>query len=132
MRWTLKAGLGLVAAAALSAGGVVAKDGFSLDAPPKAAFIYYAEKADGGWVQSFDDARVRLESELKMKIPYVEHVGDNETEIRPAVERTKSTRLLRQVLPSLLRLRVGSWRDGKDRETRICRRTADGHCELEY
>jgi basic membrane protein A and related proteins len=79
---------GLIAVMAVAASGaVVAKDGFSLDGPAKPAFIYYADKTDGGWVQSFDEARMRLEKELNLKIPYVENVGDNETEIRPAAEK---------------------------------------------
>ena len=43
--------------------------GFSLKGPPKPAFIYYDQKNDGGWTQSFDEARLRMEIALGVKIP---------------------------------------------------------------
>jgi basic membrane protein A and related proteins len=82
----------LITAALLSltvSGGTLmaAADGFSLKDKPKVAWLYYSVKNDGGWQQAFEEARVKMESALKMKIPYVESVGDDDTTVRPAVER---------------------------------------------
>ena len=41
--------------------------GFTLSAPPKVAFLYFAEKNDGGWTQAFDEARPRMEAALGMQ-----------------------------------------------------------------
>ena len=71
----------------LSSGTLLAADGFSLKDKPKAAWLYYSVKNDGGWQQAFEEARVKMEASLDMKIPYVESVGDDDTTVRPAVER---------------------------------------------
>jgi basic membrane protein A and related proteins len=65
----------------------LAEDGFTLKTEPKAAFIYFAQKNDGGWVQAFEEARGRIEKAVGMKIPYVEDVADDDAQIRPAVEK---------------------------------------------
>jgi basic membrane protein A len=82
----IAARLGLMSLA-LAPATAAAADGFSLKTAPKAAFIYFADKNDGGWVQAFEEARVKMQSDLGMTIPFVENVGDNETQIRPAVEK---------------------------------------------
>ena len=78
----LVAGLGLVLS-----GSARADDGFSLDAPPKVAFLYLNSKNDGGWQQAIDEARVKMESALKLTIPYVENVPDDAAAIKPAAEK---------------------------------------------
>ena len=50
--------------------------GFTLSEPPKIAFLYFAEKTDGGWTQAFDEARPKIEKALGMKIPFVENVPE--------------------------------------------------------
>ena len=61
--------------------------GFTLSEPPKIAFLYFAEKTDGGWTQAFDEARPKIEDALGMKIPFVENVPEVAGQIRPAAER---------------------------------------------
>lgn len=61
--------------------------GFTLPAPAKVAFLYFAEKTDGGWTQAFDEARPKMEAALSMQIPYVENVPEVAGQIRPAAER---------------------------------------------
>lgn len=61
--------------------------GFTLSDPPKIAFLYFAEKTDGGWTQAFDEARPKIEAALGMKIPFVENVPEVAGQIRPAAER---------------------------------------------
>src|SRR5258706_2272892 len=61
--------------------------GFTLPAPAKVAFLYFAEKTDGGWTQAFDEARPKIESAISMQIPYVENVPEVAGQIIPAGER---------------------------------------------
>ena len=70
-------------------GNAFAQDdaGFSLSGKPKIAFIYYGAKNDGGWTQSFDEARQKMEKALGLDIAYVENIDENAAEIRPPVER---------------------------------------------
>jgi basic membrane lipoprotein Med (substrate-binding protein (PBP1-ABC) superfamily) len=60
---------------------------FTLEGPPKIAWIYLNAKNDGGWQQAVDEARVKVEKELNTTIPYVENVPDDATKIKPAAER---------------------------------------------
>jgi basic membrane lipoprotein Med (substrate-binding protein (PBP1-ABC) superfamily) len=61
--------------------------GFTLPAAPKIAFLYFAEKTDGGWTQAFDEARPKIETAVGMQIPFVENVPEVAGQIRPAAER---------------------------------------------
>ncbi|MDB5406157.1 MAG: basic rane lipoprotein [Rhodospirillales bacterium] len=61
--------------------------GFTLPAPAKIAFLYFAEKNDGGWTQAFDEARPKIEKSLGQQMPYVEKVPEVAGQIRPAAER---------------------------------------------
>jgi basic membrane lipoprotein Med (substrate-binding protein (PBP1-ABC) superfamily) len=67
--------------------GVRAQEGFSLKEPPKVAMIMIYQKNDGGWTQAFEEARVKLEAELGMKIPFVENVPEDEVQIRSAADK---------------------------------------------
>jgi basic membrane protein A len=69
------------------AAAVQTANSFTLSEPPKAAFLFFAEKTDGGWTQAFEEARVKMEPALDMKIPYVENVPEVAGQIRPAAER---------------------------------------------
>lgn len=60
--------------------------GFSLSAPPKVAFLYFAEKNDGGWTQAFEEARPKIEKAIDMKLPFVENVPEVAGKITPAAE----------------------------------------------
>jgi basic membrane lipoprotein Med (substrate-binding protein (PBP1-ABC) superfamily) len=81
--------IGLATAVGLAGGAGVAfgADGFSLSAPPKIAFIYFGPKNDGGWTQSYDEARPKMEAALGQKIPFVESIPEDAVQIRPAVEK---------------------------------------------
>ena len=59
---------------------------FKLDGEPKVAMIIFGPKNDGGWSQSYDEARVRMEKSLGITIPYVDSIPENATAIRPPVE----------------------------------------------
>lgn len=84
MRRILKsAGLAL-AAGALSAGAAGAE--FELEGDPKPAMIIFSQKNDGGWSQALDEARLKVEEAMGIRIPVVENVPENATAIRPAVE----------------------------------------------
>jgi len=59
---------------------------FKLEGEPKVAMIIFAQKNDGGWSQSFDEARQRMEKSMGVTIPFVENVPENATAIRPPAE----------------------------------------------
>ena len=82
MRWTA---IPLVATVAIGAVAAQAA-GFSLPGPAKIAFLYFADKGDGGWTQAFDEARPKIEKALDMKIPFVENVPEVAGKITPAAE----------------------------------------------
>ena len=52
------------AAALLAAGTAWGADGFTLKGPPKAAFLYFKAKNDGGWTQALEEARPQMEKAL--------------------------------------------------------------------
>lgn len=66
---------------------VAKAEGFSLDADPKPAWLYFNIKNDGGWVQAQDEARIKVEKDLGMSIPFAEKIPEVASEIKPAVER---------------------------------------------
>jgi len=66
---------------------VAKADSFKLEGDPKPAFLYFNVKNDGGWVQALDEARLRVEGELGISIPFAEKVPEVASEIKPAVER---------------------------------------------
>jgi basic membrane protein A and related proteins len=84
MRWKLV--VPSVMAVALVGTGVAYSAGFTLSAPPKIAFLYFADKTDGGWTQAFDEARPKMEAALGQKIPFVENVPEVAGKIKPAAE----------------------------------------------
>jgi basic membrane lipoprotein Med (substrate-binding protein (PBP1-ABC) superfamily) len=61
--------------------------GYTLPGPAKVAFLYFADKNDGGWTQAFEEARLKMEPALGLQIPYVENVPEVPGQIRPAAER---------------------------------------------
>jgi basic membrane lipoprotein Med (substrate-binding protein (PBP1-ABC) superfamily) len=83
MRWKF---VSSVVAAALLGTSVAYAAGFTLSAAPKIAFLYFADKHDGGWTQAFDEARPKIEAAVGQKIPYVENVPEVAGKIKPAAE----------------------------------------------
>lgn len=83
MRWRLATS---VVATALLGTTVAYAAGFTLSAAPKIAFLYFAEKTDGGWTQAFDEARPKIEAAVGQKIPFVENVPEVAGKIKPAAE----------------------------------------------
>lgn len=76
----------LAAALALSPALPVLAAPFKLKGEPKVAMVIFGQKNDGGWSQAADEARVKMEAGLGMKIPAVDGVKENATAIRPVVE----------------------------------------------
>ncbi|MFM0736418.1 BMP family ABC transporter substrate-binding protein [Paraburkholderia xenovorans] len=62
-------------------------DGFTLKAPPKIAMLYFGPKNDGGWSESFDEARKKMEAALGQKIQFVESIPEDSSAITPVAER---------------------------------------------
>ena len=60
---------------------------FKLKGKAKPVKIYFNVKNDGGWVQAHDEARIRMEKSLGMKIPYVEKIPEVASELKPAVDK---------------------------------------------
>ncbi len=83
MRWKF---VSSVVAAALLGTSIAYAAGFTLSAAPKIAFLYFADKHDGGWTQAFDEARPKIEAAVGQKIPYVENVPEVAGKIKPAAE----------------------------------------------
>ncbi len=86
-RTLIAAVLAAIAACLLSLPIAQTADAFTLKGKPKIAMIYFGPKNDGGWTQSFDEARVKMEAELGQKIQFVESVPEDASAIKPAVER---------------------------------------------
>lgn len=83
MRWKI---IPFVVAAALVGASVAYSAGFTLSATPKIAFLYFADKTDGGWTQAFEEARLKMNPALDQNIPYVENVPEVAGKIKPAAE----------------------------------------------
>lgn len=66
---------------------VHASEDFILKKPMKVAMLYLSPRNDGGWTQSFDEARIKLEKDFNTKIQYVESVPETASAIRPTVQR---------------------------------------------
>jgi basic membrane lipoprotein Med (substrate-binding protein (PBP1-ABC) superfamily) len=82
------AALALVATGtALLSPAALAADGFTLKGKPQIAMLYFGPKNDGGWTQAFDEARVKVEKAIGMKISYVENVPEDASAIKPAAEK---------------------------------------------
>ena len=71
----------VVAGAMLALAGPPA-GAFTLEGPPKIAWIYLNAKNDGGWQQAIDEARVKMEKELNTTIPFVESIPDDAAKIK--------------------------------------------------
>ncbi|ARQ02622.1 BMP family ABC transporter substrate-binding protein [Pseudorhodoplanes sinuspersici] len=88
----IKSWLGVIATVVVAIGSMTSavfaeERGFTLKAKPRIAMIMFADKKDGGWTQAFEEARVRMEKALDLKIAYVENVPENAAAITPPVER---------------------------------------------
>lgn len=81
----------LAAIAALLLGaaatGAAQAEPFKLKGDPKPAYVMFTVVNDGGWTQAHDEARLRIEKALGIKIPYTEKIREVASEIRPVVER---------------------------------------------
>jgi len=87
MKRTLCAAVALGLATTVGVASAQESEGLTLDKPAKIAMLYISPRNDGGWTQAFDEARQKLETELDIKIQYVESVPENASSIRPAVDR---------------------------------------------
>ncbi len=62
-------------------------DGLKLKGPPEAAIINYNQKNDGGWTQSFEEARPALEEALGTKLVSVDRVTEDTARVQAIVEQ---------------------------------------------
>jgi basic membrane protein A and related proteins len=85
-RLACRAAVCLAIAASLTS-HVRAAEPFKLEGSPKIAFIYTQTRTDGGWVQSFDEARMRMEKALNTNIAYIENVKEEKSQFLPPVEK---------------------------------------------
>lgn len=79
-------GRAFVVAGALLAFAGPPASAFTLEGPPKIAWIYLNAKNDGGWQQAIEEARVKMEKELNTTIPFVESIPDDAAKIKPAAD----------------------------------------------
>ena len=81
-------GLVLVMIIAISATPALSETqkAFKLKGKPKIAFIFLGPTNDGGWTESHDIGRQRLEKELGMKIAYSENIPEETTKVRQAID----------------------------------------------
>jgi basic membrane lipoprotein Med (substrate-binding protein (PBP1-ABC) superfamily) len=59
---------------------------FKLEGEPKIAFMYLGPANDGGWTESHDIARQRLENALDMKIVFSENIPEDSSKVRQAID----------------------------------------------
>ena len=74
------AGLFLAGFAATEAGA------FTLDGPPKVAFIYASTAIDGGWNESIETGRKAVEDELGIPVAVTENIPEEATKLRAAID----------------------------------------------
>ncbi|MDB5807817.1 MAG: family transporter substrate-binding protein [Betaproteobacteria bacterium] len=86
-RWVSMLWGALAAVGSLAVSGQAQADGFTLKGPPKIAMLYFDAKNDGGWTQAFDEARIKTEKAIGMKIAFVEKVPEDASVIKPAAEK---------------------------------------------
>lgn len=79
----MMAALGGLAMAGMAGPGLAQ---FAAEGDPRPAVILFGPSNDGGWSQAIDEARVRLEGELDLRIPQAEEIPESATAIRPAAE----------------------------------------------
>lgn len=66
--------------------GAASADGFTLRGKPSIAMIIFNSIHDGGWSQSQNEARLKVQEALHTHIPYVENVPEDAAQITPAAE----------------------------------------------
>ncbi|MGF0540010.1 BMP family ABC transporter substrate-binding protein [Agrobacterium sp. ES01] len=59
---------------------------FTLDGPPKVAFIYASSAVDGGWNESIEAGRKAVEDELKVPVAVTENIPEEATKLRAAID----------------------------------------------
>lgn len=59
---------------------------FELTEDPKVAFIYAATARDGGWNEALDNARMAVETEMGIRIPVVESIPEEATQLKNAID----------------------------------------------
>lgn len=74
------AGFAGVAASAGTAGA------FTLEGPPKVAFIYAAAAQDGGWNEALEIGRKAVEDQLKIPVSVTENIPEEATKLRAAID----------------------------------------------
>tara|TARA_R110000824_G_scaffold366730_2_gene555608 strand:+ start:137431 stop:138558 length:1128 start_codon:yes stop_codon:yes gene_type:complete len=65
----------------------VEQSGFTLKTPPKIAILFYDRRTDGGWMASFETARLKLQKELGLEIAFEQSVTESPSRVIVATER---------------------------------------------
>lgn len=76
-------GLAALAAALLASTAAFA---FTLDGPPKVAFIYGSAALDGGWNEALEAGRKAVEEQLKLEVAVTENIPEEATKLRAAID----------------------------------------------
>lgn len=59
---------------------------FTLEGPPKVAFIYAASAQDGGWNEAIEIGRKAVETELGLPVAVTENIPEEATKLRAAID----------------------------------------------
>ena len=80
------AGLTGLAALAATLIASTAAFAFTLDGPPKVAFIYGSAAQDGGWNEALEAGRKAVEEQLKVPVAVTENIPEEATKLRAAID----------------------------------------------
>ncbi|WP_334174521.1 BMP family ABC transporter substrate-binding protein [Pseudoxanthobacter sp.] len=87
VRMTLtRATLAVAAGFAGLAASAGAAGAFTLEGPPKVAFIYAAAAQDGGWNEALEVGRKAVEEQLKVPVSVTENIPEEATKLRAAID----------------------------------------------
>ncbi len=62
-----------------------AASAFTLEGPPKVAFIYASSAADGGWNEAIEGGRKAVEEQLQVPVAVAENIPEEATKLRAAI-----------------------------------------------
>lgn len=60
--------------------------GFTLDGPPKVAFIYGSAALDGGWNEALEAGHKAVEEQLQIEVAVTENIPEEATKLRAAID----------------------------------------------
>lgn len=72
--------------AALLASAATGAHAFTLEGPPKVAFIYASSAQDGGWNEALEAGRKAVEEQLQVPVAVTENIPEEATKLRAAID----------------------------------------------